>query len=56
MQLDFRQFVVKLEKILDRKPLPYQDYVSMYVKAYYIPEIELEEWVKAHDQVCKHSY
>lgn len=51
MQLDYRQFVVKLEKIIDRKPLPYQDYVTGYVKAFYIPEMDLEAWVKQHSEV-----
>jgi hypothetical protein len=30
------------------KPLPHQDLVANYVKAYYIPETELEDWVKLH--------
>ena len=55
MQLDFRQFVVKLEKLFlgELKPLPYQEYVSNYVKAYYIPEMDLEGWVKQHNSVRK---
>ena len=48
MQLDFRHFVMKLERIAELKPLPYQDHVVNYVKAYYIPEAELEHWVKVH--------
>ena len=48
MQLDFRQFVLKLEAISDVKLLPHQDLVVGYVKAYYIPETELEDWVKKH--------
>ncbi|XP_059085290.1 syndetin-like isoform X2 [Tigriopus californicus] len=49
MQLDYRQFLLKLENLSDLKPLPYQDYVSNYVKAYYIPESDLEAWVKQHN-------
>lgn len=49
MQLDYRQFLLKLEAMSDLKPLPYQDYVSNYVKAYYIPESDLEAWVKQHN-------
>eukprot|EP00095_Tigriopus_kingsejongensis_P008145 snap_masked-scaffold196_size269943-processed-gene-1.9 protein:Tk08145 transcript:snap_masked-scaffold196_size269943-processed-gene-1.9-mRNA-1 annotation:"coiled-coil domain-containing protein 132" len=49
MQLDYRQFLLKLEKMSDLKPLPYQEYVSNYVKAYYIPESDLEAWVKQHN-------
>jgi hypothetical protein len=54
MQLDYRQFVLKLEKMGRDdlpKPVPYQDYVGQYVKAYYIPEGDLEGWVKQHNQV-----
>jgi len=50
MQLDYRQFVVKLEKICGRKPLPHQDHVIQYIKAFYIPETELESWVKYHTE------
>ena len=48
MQLDFRHFVMKLERIAEIKPLPHQEYVGTYVKAFYIPEAELEDWVKIH--------
>ena len=53
MQLDYRQFLLKLETISAdvTRPVPYQDYVGQYVKAYYIPESELEGWVKDHNQV-----
>ena len=49
MQLDYRHFVMKLERIAEIKPLPYQDHVVNYVKAYYIPEADLEQWVKIHE-------
>ena len=48
MQLDFRHFVMKMERIAEIKPLAYQDFVANYVKAFYIPESELEQWVKQH--------
>ena len=50
MQLDYRQFVLKLEAISGLRPLPYQAYVSAYVKAFYIPESELEIWVQSHPE------
>jgi len=50
MQLDYRHFVMKLERIAEIKPLPYQDHVVNYVKAYYIPEADLEQWVKIHEE------
>ncbi|XP_045530343.1 syndetin isoform X1 [Pieris brassicae] len=46
MQLDYRQLFVKLEKISGLRPIPYQDYVDRYVKAYYLPRDELEEFVR----------
>ncbi|XP_049883214.1 syndetin [Pectinophora gossypiella] len=45
MQLDYRQLFVKLEKISGLKPVPYQDYVDRYVKAYYLPRKGLEEFI-----------
>lgn len=51
MQLDYRQFVLKLERLFEVKPVPYQDYVSQYIKAYYIPETDLEAWVSQHSGV-----
>ncbi|XP_022119420.2 syndetin [Pieris rapae] len=46
MQLDYRQLFVKLEKISGMKPIPFQDYVDRYVKAYYLPRDELEIFVR----------
>ncbi|KAG6465406.1 hypothetical protein O3G_MSEX015129 [Manduca sexta] len=45
MQLDYTQLLVKLEKISGLKPIPYQDYVERYVKAYYLPRKGLEDFV-----------
>ena len=38
------------EKISEKKPLPHQEFVAQYVKAYYIPESDLENWVKYHTE------
>ncbi|CAG9789845.1 unnamed protein product [Diatraea saccharalis] len=46
MQLDYRQLFVKLEKISGLKPIPYQDYVDRYVKAYYLPRKGLEDFIR----------
>ncbi|XP_075989472.1 vacuolar protein sorting 50 [Anticarsia gemmatalis] len=46
MQLDYRQLFLKLEKISGLKPVPFQDYVDRYVKAYYLPRKGLEEFVQ----------
>ncbi|CAG4959137.1 unnamed protein product [Colias eurytheme] len=48
MQLDYRQLFVKLEKISGLKPVPFQEYVDRYVKAYYLPRNELESFVREH--------
>lgn len=48
MQLDFTQFLSKFEKISSLRPVPHKEYVENYVKAFYLPEIELEKWIKEH--------
>jgi len=50
MQLDFRQFVIQAEKLSSLKPLPFQDFVTVFVKAFYIQEAELEQWVADHPE------
>ena len=50
MQLDYRQFAVKLEKLSGQKPIPHQHFVSNYITAYYIPETELGPWVENHQE------
>lgn len=48
MQLDFTQFLTKFEKISGLRPVPHREYVENYVKAYYLPEYELENWIREH--------
>lgn len=48
MQLDFQQFLIKLEKITDLRPIPNKELVEAFIKAYYMPESALEEWFKKH--------
>ncbi|KAL5006892.1 hypothetical protein ScPMuIL_015698 [Solemya velum] len=50
MQLDFQQFLSKLEKLVDIKPIPEREYVEMYIKAYYLPESQLELWLQDHKE------
>ena len=52
MQLDFTQFKSKFEKIARVRPMPHSEYVELYIKAYYMPENTLEEWVKEHKVIC----
>nr|XP_022907569.1 syndetin-like [Onthophagus taurus] len=57
MQLDFTQFLSKFEKISQLKPVPHREYVENYVKAYYLPENELEKWIKDHSEYSlKHMF
>lgn len=48
MQLDFTQFLSKFEKISSLRPVPHKEYVENYVKAFYLPEVELEKWIREH--------
>ncbi|XP_015588242.1 syndetin [Cephus cinctus] len=48
MQLDFTQLMSKFEKLTTLRPMPHREYVELYVKAYYLPENILEEWIKEH--------
>ncbi|XP_057652521.1 syndetin [Diorhabda carinulata] len=57
MQLDFTQFLTKFEKISSLKPVPHKEYVENYVKAYYLPDLELETWIKEHKEYSsKHLF
>ncbi|CAL8147667.1 unnamed protein product [Orchesella dallaii] len=52
MQLDFTQFLSKLEKIspISVKSLPDREYVESYVKAFYMPDTVMEEWLQQHSE------
>lgn len=52
MQLDFTQLQSKFEKISGMRPMSHKEYVEAYVKAYYLPEIELEKWIREHSVSC----
>lgn len=49
MQLDFTQFLSKLEKLTSIRPIPDREYVEHYIKAYYLAEAALEAWVQEHN-------
>ncbi|KAK8386041.1 hypothetical protein O3P69_010636 [Scylla paramamosain] len=46
MQLDYQQFLMKLECLTSVRPLPDRHLVETYIKAYYLPEGALEAWVQ----------
>ena len=48
MQLDYQQFVTKLERLTRLRPLPERQLVEAYIKAYYVPESALEDWIRQH--------
>ncbi|CAF0810355.1 unnamed protein product [Adineta ricciae] len=46
MQLDFQQLLRRLERIIeDIKPLPHKEFVENYIKAYYLPEHLIDQWI-----------
>jgi Protein of unknown function C-terminus (DUF2451). len=49
MQLDFTQFLSKLEKLTSIRPIPAREYVEHYIKAFYLSETALEAWVQEHN-------
>lgn len=50
MQLDFQQFLSKLETIVDLRPIPEREYVEAYIKAYYLPESQMDSWILEHKE------
>uniref|UniRef100_A0A3Q2Z7J8 VPS50 subunit of EARP/GARPII complex n=1 Tax=Hippocampus comes TaxID=109280 RepID=A0A3Q2Z7J8_HIPCM len=48
MQLDFQQFLMKLEKLTDLRPIPDKEFVETYIKAYYMTENDMEQFIKNH--------
>ncbi|XP_033120612.1 syndetin-like [Anneissia japonica] len=48
MQLDYQQFLMKLEQLTDIKPIPAKEFVETYIKAFYLSEADMECWVKEH--------
>ena len=48
MQLDLRQLQLKMDGLTRLRPLPDASLVETYIKAYYLPESSLDEWVRQH--------
>uniref|UniRef100_A0A8C5C806 VPS50 subunit of EARP/GARPII complex n=1 Tax=Gadus morhua TaxID=8049 RepID=A0A8C5C806_GADMO len=48
MQLDFQQFLMKLERLTDLRPIPDKEFVETYIKAYYLTENDMEQFIKNH--------
>ncbi|XP_066929033.1 syndetin-like [Clytia hemisphaerica] len=50
MLLDFQQFLMKVDKITNVKPVPDREYVENYIKAFYLSEAILEQWLSEHQE------
>ncbi|CAI4230542.1 unnamed protein product [Auanema sp. JU1783] len=50
MQLDFQHLLIKLELVSYIKPIPHTEYVDGYIKAFYLPESGLEQWISQHKE------
>ncbi|RKP16713.1 hypothetical protein ROZALSC1DRAFT_31413, partial [Rozella allomycis CSF55] len=48
MQLDANLLLATIEKLSERKYANHQIFVQEYIKAYYLQEHEVENWVKSH--------
>ncbi|VDL81783.1 unnamed protein product, partial [Nippostrongylus brasiliensis] len=50
MQLDFQHLLLKLGPICGLRPVPHCAFVEGYIKAFYLPENGLEEWIGKHTE------
>ncbi|XP_015916520.1 syndetin [Parasteatoda tepidariorum] len=50
MQLDYQQFLCKVERLTELQPLPGKELVESYIKAYYMLEQNLEQWIRSHKE------
>ncbi|RWS09903.1 syndetin-like protein, partial [Dinothrombium tinctorium] len=50
MQLDYQQFLTKVEGMTSIKPIPEKELVEEYIKAYYLTEAALEQWIKNRNE------
>lgn len=48
MLLDFEQLTRELESMTGIRPIPYKAFVEDYIKAYYLPEDCLGDWIAKH--------
>uniref|UniRef100_A0A6A7G7D6 Syndetin-like n=3 Tax=Hirondellea gigas TaxID=1518452 RepID=A0A6A7G7D6_9CRUS len=48
MQLDYQQLTSKLEPLSGLRPLPGRELVEGFIKAFYLPEAALREWLQQH--------
>ena len=50
MQLDYQQFLIKVESMTSIRPIPERELVEEYIKAYYLTEPALVQWIKTRKE------
>ncbi|XP_053202865.1 syndetin-like isoform X1 [Panonychus citri] len=50
MQLDYQEFLTKAEKMTAIKPIPERELVEEYIKAYYLMDDALEQWLMSRNE------
>ncbi|XP_054168215.1 syndetin-like [Oppia nitens] len=50
MQLDFQQFLTKVDSLTTIKPIPERELVEEFIKAFYLTESALIEWIKTRKE------
>lgn len=53
MQLDFQQYLMKIDELTKVRPVPGKEFVEGYIKAFYLTEEDLELWMKNHPEYTK---
>lgn len=48
MQLDLQQYLTKLDRLTDVRPLPMRELPEALIKAFYLPEAALDTWIRDH--------
>ena len=51
MQLDYQQFLIKVKSLTTVRPIPEQELVEEYIKAYYLTEPALLDWIKTQKRL-----
>lgn len=51
MQLDYQHFLTKIKNFTTVRPIPERELVDEYIKAFYLTEPALEQWIK-----CRKEY
>uniref|UniRef100_A0A183IYK3 DUF2451 domain-containing protein n=1 Tax=Soboliphyme baturini TaxID=241478 RepID=A0A183IYK3_9BILA len=53
MQRNFQQLLINLETIAEKKLTAGKDLVENYIKAFYMNDASIEQWIKENRSVCK---